>query len=252
MCIPTTAGTGSEASYNASFVDTDSSTKMGINGLHMFATHSILDGNMVINCPNRPMVSATIDALTHNLEAFTCLNANAVIDQLCLLAIKLIFDNYNGIASNSLKPEAALNLLTASHIGGIVQMNTGSGIAAAISYPLSVYYQVPHGIGGGIFLAGVVKYNIDKGYYKYSKINKILKNNENDPDDCNSAKKFLSSLIKLKKDLKIPIKLHSFGITKYDYDKICAVMATQQAGFDQNPISFTVKSSFPQFIKKYL
>ena len=55
-----------------------------------------------------------------------------------------------------------MNLFYASFIAGIAQMNAGSGPAACISYPLSVYYRVPHGIGGGIFIIDIVKFNLKK------------------------------------------------------------------------------------------
>ena len=60
-----------------------------------------------------------------------------------------------------------------AHIGGIVQMNSGSGIAAAISYPLGVYHSVPHGIGGGIFAPGIMQFNQQNGITKYNRLDYI-------------------------------------------------------------------------------
>ena len=77
---------------------------------------------------------------------------------------------------NKKKPnlKKRLNLLYAAYLSGIIQMNSGSGISSAMSYPLSAIYKVPHGIGGGIFILDVVDYNIKNGYSKYKLISKHL------------------------------------------------------------------------------
>ena len=64
-------------------------------------------------------------------------------------------------------------LMLGAHIGGIVQMNSGSGVLAAISYPLGVYHSVPHGIGGGMFAPGIMEFNQFHGITKYSALDYI-------------------------------------------------------------------------------
>ena len=90
ICIPTTAGTGSEVSYNASFVDEDSNFKMGINGNHMFAAHAILDGELTLSCPKFPAVGAAVDALVHTVEGYICNTSNEFSD---FLSQELIIGN---------------------------------------------------------------------------------------------------------------------------------------------------------------
>jgi len=83
ICIPTTAGTGSEASFNASFVDENSNTKMGINGKNMFSTLSILDGETTLSCPYFASVGAAVDALVHIVEGYICKNSYVYIFVYC-------------------------------------------------------------------------------------------------------------------------------------------------------------------------
>ena len=149
VLIPTTAGTGSEASFNASFVDTVGHRKMGINGRHMFAAHAILDGETTLTCPYRAALGAGVDALVHSLEGYVCRARTPFSDMLARRALVYLVGALPSLKEDPANLDRRLDLLLGAFLGGIVQMNSGSGVAAAISYPLSVYYKVPHGIGGG-------------------------------------------------------------------------------------------------------
>ena len=102
ICIPTTAGTGSEASFNASFVDDNSNTKMGINGKNMFSTLSILDGETTLSCPYFASVGAAVDALNHIVEGYVCKNSNEFSDMLAEIGFKYIVDSIIDLKSSLL------------------------------------------------------------------------------------------------------------------------------------------------------
>ena len=242
--IPTTAGTGSEASFNASLVDKDSNKKLGINGINMFAKKSFLDGKTTISCPRMPAVGASVDAIVHAMAGYVCNNSNLFSDMYAEAAIELMINSILDLNSEEPSLEHRLNLLKGAYLAGVVQMNSGSGVAAAISYPLSVYYKVPHGIGGGIFVLGIARFNESKGFKKYENLYRLIK----DP----LADDFLSHMEKLFSKLDVPNDLNIFGISNKDKDKICEVMKTQQIAFDQNPFKFSVDNDFPDFIKNYL
>ena len=175
ICIPTTAGTGSEASFNASFVDDNSNTKMGINGKNMFSTLSILDGETTLSCPYFASVGAAVDALVHIVEGYVCKNSNEFSDMLAEIGYKYIVDSIIDLKSKKGNINKRLNLLKGAYLAGIVQMNSGGGVASATSYPLSVHYGVPHGIGGGMFLLYIAKHNYSKKFDKYKYLGKYLK-----------------------------------------------------------------------------
>ena len=103
---------------------------------------------------------------------------------------------------------------------------------------------MPHGIGGGIFVLGIARFNESKGFKKYENLYRLIK----DP----LADDFLSHMEKLFSKLDVPNDLNIFGISNKDKDKICEVMKTQQIAFDQNPFKFSVDNDFPDFIKNYL
>jgi len=252
LLMPTTAGTGSEASYNASFVDEDGNRKMGINGNHMFAKYAFLDGETTLTCPYKPALGAGVDAMVHCLEAFVCNNANPRSDMLAREGIRVIGRSLRSLKDDPTNVDARLELLTGAFYGGIVQMNSGSGVAAALSYPLSVYYQVPHGIGGGMFAIDMIRYNIDAGFLKYAELAPLLGVGTADGSDEENADAVHECLESLWRYLEVPTKLEEFGIEADRYDHVVSIMSTQQPAFDQNPVPFTVESDVAGFLKKYI
>jgi alcohol dehydrogenase class IV len=123
-------------------------------------------------------------------------------------------------------------------------MNSGSGIAAAISYPLSVFYKVPHGIGGGIFLLGIARLNESKGFTKYNNLMKLVPTSRH--------KNFLSHMEEIFSKLDVPSDLSIFNIDKSNKNHLCEIMQTQQVAFDQNPYEFSTQGDFSNFIDNYL
>lgn len=246
VCIPTTAGTGSEFSYNASFVDNNENKKMGINGKNMFAYLSILDGVNTLSCPRLPAIGAAVDAFVHSLEGYTCKKSNDLIDVLAEKSIELFSNSVLDLCEKKPNLDKRLNLLKAAHLGGIIQMNSGSGIASAISYPLSVYYKVPHGIGGGMFVLDVVRFNIQNGYLKYKNLSKVLNLKKHD------SISFLNHMKNIFDKLGVPKKLSFYKINLEEKNKIFNIMLTQQTSFDQNPIKLSIKGNkFKTFLNKY-
>lgn len=252
VLVPTTAGTGSEASYNASFVDSQSKRKLGINGRYMFPTWAILDGEMTLTCPYGPALGAGVDALVHTLEGFVCKQRNPMTDMLAKRAFALLFSALPGLKDDPENVENRLNLLLGAYLGGMIQMNSGSGVAAAISYPLSAYYKVPHGIGGGMFCLDVMKFNIDAGFTLYSELAAVIGIARAGASAETNARIVLRQLQKIWQKLGVPITLSEFGIGPEQFDKVLQVMGTQQAAFDQNPVPFTLDKDLPILLKPFL
>jgi alcohol dehydrogenase len=251
VLIPTTAGTGSEASFNASFVDTASNRKMGVNGRFMFAAFSILDPETTLSCPYKPALSAGIDALVHTLEGFVCNGRNPTSSMMARQAFQLMVHALPSLKNDPQNLDKRLDLLLGAFLGGQIQMNSGSGVAAAISYPLSVYYKVPHGIGGGIFAVEMVRFNIEHGFHEYAQLAPLIGIAPGGSDRDQSLK-VLEHLRGLWKLLGVPTNLRDWGIGPDKLDHVLEIMKTQQPGFDQNPVPFTVQEHLPAFIKPFV
>jgi alcohol dehydrogenase len=251
VLIPTTAGTGSEASFNASFVDTVSHRKMGVNGRYMFPAYAILDGETTLTCPYNAALSAGVDALVHTLEGFVCRQRTPMSDMLAKRAFSWLVDALPSLKQDPSNVARRLELLLGAYLGGIIQMNSGSGVAAAISYPLSVYYKVPHGIGGGMFAIDMIKFNIDAGFYLYAELAPLIGVGRHGGSEKENALAVHAHLQALWELLEVPRKLSAYGIGANRRAHVLEIMQTQQPGFDQNPVPFTVTGHLPAFLETY-
>ena len=136
-----------------------------------------------------------------------------------------------------------LKIQLGAYYAAVSLFNSNSGIAGAISYPLGAYYNVPHGIAGGMFVVPVVKYNIDAGYYKYAELYDLIEGADQRLSAEQKSKEFLVLLDKLSEKLTVPKKLSIFGIKKENYEHVIEIMQLLQAAFDQNPVHLDVKNT---------
>lgn len=251
MLVPTTAGTGSEAAYNASFVDEDSNRKMGINGRYMFPAYALLDGETTLSCPYPVALGAGLDALVHTLEGFVCKQRNPMTDMLAKRAFPLLVNALPSLKTDPTNLDRRLELLLGAYLGGMIQMNSGSGVAAAISYPLSVYHKVPHGIGGALFCVDVVQFNIDSGFYLYAELAPLIGVGRPGASDKENATAVLEELRRLWTTLGVPGSLKPFGLRHDQLADVLGIMQTQQPGFDQNPARFTLADHLPGLLSPF-
>jgi len=162
-CVPTTAGSGSEATATASFVDRSTGRKLGINGRHVGATVAALDAALLIGCPRSVTVGSGLDALVHAVEAVTGLTATPVSTLLGCEATRLLFRALPVAVERPDDLTARGESLLGAHLAALAMQNAAGGPASGISYPLGVHYSVPHGYAGGVLLPHLVAANLAAG-----------------------------------------------------------------------------------------
>ena len=251
ICIPTTAGTGSEATINAVFTDLGENMKLGINGKNMSATYSVLDAKWTENCPKSIALSSGLDALVHTLESYVTWKSNVVTRHFSELAFNKIINNLPSVINGPTDLEAHQNMLLGSYFAGIALFNSGSGISGALSYPIGVLYKVPHGYAGGITLPSVIKFNIDKGWFGYSKLieNGTVTKSSNPKQ---MSYKFLDRVTELYEILDVPKNFDKWGLDSTNLDTLMDQFKLLQNAFDQNPISFNAESDARNLILTHL
>ena len=238
IAIPTTAGTGSEITPNASFIDTNDKRKMGINGEAIRPKYAILDPELTLSCPKSPTVSAAVDSLVHATEAFVAKRTNPMARLFAKEGFNLVISNLPLLINKLDDIKLREQIMYGAFLSAIALMNSGTGPAAAMSYPLGVHFGVPHGIGGGIFLPHVIQYNIDSGYFGYSELDNISKNNGSSKK---ISKSFISKIWNVWDLLDVPQDLSQFGMTKKHLDLFVTDTIDLKAALDQNPIFFHEK-----------
>jgi alcohol dehydrogenase class IV len=160
LMIPTTAGTGAEATPNAIITVPEKSLKVGIVNFDMIADAVVLDAEMLRHLPRKIAASTGIDALAHAIECFTSKKATPFSDMVALEAFRLIEKSIERACDESNQDmKAKSDMLLASFYAGVAISAAGTTAVHALSYPLGGRYQIAHGISNAILLMPVMRFN---------------------------------------------------------------------------------------------
>ncbi len=236
IAVPTTAGTGSEMTPNASFIDSQAKKKLGINGEAVRPTYAFLDPELTLSCPKGPTISAGVDSMVHAVEAFVAKKTNCMARFFAKEGFRRVFEALPLLVDDLDNIHLREEVMFGAFLSGIALMHSGTGPAAAMSYPMSVHYHVPHGLGGGIFLPYVIDHNIKTGYTDYAKLY-----NPNNLETHQSLEYFLNKMRGFWKKLEIPHSLNSYGVTQKDIAFITEETMQLKGALDQNPVPFYEK-----------
>ncbi|BDG68003.1 1,3-propanediol dehydrogenase [Enterococcus innesii] len=159
LMIPSTAGTGAEATPNAIVGVPEKDLKIGIVNPEMIADFVLLDGRMIKDLP-KPIAAATgVDALCHAIECFTSAKANPISDTFALEALDLIMNHIIEACTNPEALEAKRSMLLGSFYAGVAITASGTTAVHALSYPLGGKYHIAHGVSNAILLTPVMRFN---------------------------------------------------------------------------------------------
>ena len=150
--IPTTCGTGSEATCNAIVAVPEEQSKKGIVNDSMIPDYVVLDSNMIRKLPKSIVAATGVDALAHVVECFTSKKATPFSDTYAVAGAKLIFHNIREAYNNPDNMEAKSNMMTGAFYGGVAITGSGTTAVHALSYPLGGKYHIAHGVSMPYFL----------------------------------------------------------------------------------------------------
>lgn len=236
VAIPTTAGTGSDATYNAVFTDSKAGKKLGINTTMNFPVLSILDPKLISTCPRDVVASSGMDALTHAMESFVSKRATLISRIYSIEAIRLLIPNLEKVLDFPEDINIKGNLQLGAYLAGIALFNASSGPAGALSYLLGTWYKVPHGTAGAIFLPHIHRFNFENGYYDYSILYDAI-NKDDGKSRKDKADYITDRIFFLNKKLGIKGDLSSYGVKKEDIKRFeQEALTTIKAAFSFNPI----------------
>jgi len=159
LMIPTTAGTGAEATPNAIVGVPEKQVKIGIVNEEMIVDYVILDAVMIRNLPRKIAAATGVDALAHAIECFTGNKANPFSDVFALRALDMILNNIMDACNDPDAMEAKNQMMIAAFLAGVAITSSGTTAVHALSYPLGGKYHIPHGDSNAILLAPVMKFN---------------------------------------------------------------------------------------------
>lgn len=241
VALPTTAGSGSEITYNAVFINLKDKKKLGINTLYNFPALAILDPCLTLSCPKSVTVSSGLDALVHTLESYAARQSNLLSRIFAKRAFKLIFNNLFRILNNPKNLEIRASLQLGAYLAAISLLNSGSGPAGALSYSLGVHFKVPHGLAGGVFLPHIIKHNVKRGY-DYSELYDLIDGIDTTLNKQKKNQLFSKKMFLLCKNLGVPATLKDFNVHKNNIDVLLKDVEGFEMAFAQNPVPFSIRN----------
>lgn len=159
--IPTTSGTGSEVTMVAVVSDTEKNVKLPFASYYLMPHAAILDPRMTQTLPPHLTAMTAMDAMTHAVEAYTCLAANPISDAYATAAIKKVSENLFKVLDNPTDAQGRLELAQASTMAGIAFSNSMVGVVHSLGHALGAVAHLPHGLCMNLFLPYVLEYNKD-------------------------------------------------------------------------------------------
>ena len=215
VAIPTTAGTGSEATKFTIINDTETKVKMLLTGPCLIPDLAIIDPMFIISAPKSVTAHTGIDALCHALESYTSRKAQPLSDTFALSAIKRIFGNLRTCYNEGNNTEARIQMSLAALEAGISFNNSSVTIVHGMSRPMGALFHVPHGLSNAMLLKECMDFAVKGAYDRFADVSRYLGLSDS-TDDKEAAELFLKELSSLLSDLHVPT-MSEYGIDKEEY-----------------------------------
>lgn len=222
--IPTTAGTGSEATKFAVITDADRSVKMLLKGDALLPDLAVVDPSFALTAPGSVIAATGMDALTHAVEAYTSRRSNPVTDILALDAIRRIFRYLPVSYRNRNDRKAREEMALAAYEAGVCINNASVTLVHGMSRPIGALFHIPHGISNAMLIKDCLAYALDGCYERFAAIARANGAAGENSSDRDAAKAFLDALGRLSDTLEIPT-LEEYGVDRTDFDRAADKMA---------------------------
>ncbi|MGI6568810.1 MAG: iron-containing alcohol dehydrogenase [Erysipelotrichaceae bacterium] len=223
VAIPTTAGTGSEATMFSIITDTTKKVKMLLKGPCLIPDVAIIDPMFSMTTPKSVTSATGIDALTHALEAFTSKKAQPLSDIFALSAVKRIFNNLIIAYNNPQNVEARNQMSLAALEAGIAFNNSSVTIVHGMSRPIGALFHVPHGLSNAMILEECTKYVVDGAYSRFAQLARYTGVSLVE-DDIEAANEFINFLANFLRKLNVPT-MSEYGIDQETFIECIHKMA---------------------------
>lgn len=233
ICVPTTAGTGSEATFVAVITDEKREYKMSLfDPNNLLPSCAICDPLVTLGLPQPLTASCGMDALTHAIEAYTSRASNSVTDALALRAVRLISENILTAYNDGENLPARQAMMTGSTLAGIAFINSNVGAVHAIAETIGARYDIPHGVANALFLPYVMEFNYPSAQKKYADISAAMGLENMNSVHNNLAMEGILYIKQLCKEMNIPALKQLESIQPDDFELIAERSANNPLSLD--------------------
>lgn len=210
--VPTTAGTGSEATP-ISVITCEGGVKLAVNSAPLTADWAVLDASLTLGLPAHVTAATGIDAIVHAVEAYTSARLkNPLSDALAREALRLLSSNLLTAIEDPRNLEARSNMLLGAHLAGLAFSNAPVAGVHALAYPLGGLHHLPHGLTNALMLRHVLQHNLEAAREHYAELAEII-----DPDCAAQGSQARAALLierldELARSTGLALRLRDHGV----------------------------------------
>jgi alcohol dehydrogenase class IV len=207
IAIPTTSGTGSEATLAAVVTDSKTHEKYAINDVNLIPLYAVHDPILTLGLPPHITSTTGMDALTHALEAFIGRSNNKETKMYALQAVEIIFGNLEKAYQEGNNLDARFNMMKASYYAGLAFTRAYVGNVHAIAHTFGGFYGIPHGLANAVILPYVLEYYGKRIYSKLAILFDLVGISNGYRAKEMKAKRFIEAIKDMNKRMEIPDKI---------------------------------------------
>ena len=235
LMVPTTAGTGSEATPNSIVLVPEDELKVGIVSAKLIPDCVILDPEMTVGLPPAITASTGMDALTHAIECYMSKKGSPFSELFALKAIALITRSIRRAYTQGSDLAARHDMLLGAYYGGMCIATSSTTAVHALAYPLGGKYRIPHGVSNAILLPYVMRFNSVGNEDKFHDVALAMGLPVAGKSAAAAAEAVIDALFALNRDLAIPADLKQWNITAADLETLVNGAAKVTRLLDNNP-----------------
>lgn len=237
--VPTTAGTGSEATAVA-VITIGGGVKNAVNSAPLNADWAVLDPDLTLGLPRHVTAATGIDAMVHAIEAYTSARRkNPLSDMLAREALRLLSANLIVACDRPDDRTARANMLLGAHLAGVAFNNAPVAGVHALAYPLGGHFHVPHGLSNALVLTHVLAHNMHAAMSHYAELACVLDASLGELGEQAQAQAFIGQLAELTRATGLPRRLGEVGIGPEHLDMLASEAMKQERLLVNNPCPIT-------------
>lgn len=235
VAIPTTAGTGSEATQFTIITDTKKDIKMLLKGKVLIPSLAVIDPQFTMTAPPKITAATGLDALCHAVEAYTSRKAQTLSDTFAMSAVKRIFKYLPVAFHDGKNEEARVQMSVAALEAGIAFNNASVTLIHGMSRPIGALFHVAHGLSNAMLMKECLGFALEGAYDRFADLGRAIGAAAQEDSDQTASEKFLDAVIALTEELETPT-LAEFGIDKERFFEVIEKMAydAMDSGSPQN------------------
>lgn len=248
--VPTTAGTGSEAT-NITILTTGTDSKMGVVARQLYADHVLLDAELTIGLPAPATAATGIDAMVHAIEAYTSrLRKNPCSDLLAREALRLLDAHLLTACTDGRDRAAREAMLLGANLAGQAFANAPVAAVHALAYPLGSRCHIPHGLANALMLGPVLRFNQAAAATPYAELADVLLGASAD-DATTRSGRFIAHLEQLMDNSGIPRRLRDAKVDRALLPQLAAEAMLQTRLLTNNPVALSEADALALYQQAY-